>query len=208
MKDVTILGSKQWPPTPERPWRTRVTFGVAEGRPVVVSVEVYAVEPQAIINQLGIDASKWVSDVPRISGANSSPISSTGLRLPLGELLAEYLTAAKQQAALRAAHRRARASVGASSSGRVKPQEAATSATRLGRPVRYDRKHYEAVAAVYLRALAQGQAPTEAVKDHFGVGKSAATKWVATARERGLLPFTVKGRAAGWPSRTKKEGRQ
>lgn len=63
---------------------------------------------------------------------------------------------------------------------------------RRGRDLGDD--HYREVAAVYARALQEGQPPTKAVAEHFTVEKSTAAKKVARARERGFLPKTTKGR--------------
>jgi hypothetical protein len=59
-----------------------------------------------------------------------------------------------------------------------------------GRPPLYGREHYAAVAAAYeAHEQGGGHAPTEAVAKVFGVQRSAAAKWVATARSKyGLLP--------------------
>jgi hypothetical protein len=59
---------------------------------------------------------------------------------------------------------------------------------RAGRPLLYGPEHFAEVAAVYRKHEADGgRAPTKAVKDHFGVTKSTAAKWVARAREMDLL---------------------
>jgi hypothetical protein len=57
---------------------------------------------------------------------------------------------------------------------------------------RDDADHFADVAAVYLRG---GRRPTMAVKEHFAVPYSTATKWVSRARALGLLESTSKGRA-------------
>jgi hypothetical protein len=48
-------------------------------------------------------------------------------------------------------------------------------------------EHYEEVARVYLAALEAKVRPTGAVAERWGVGRSMASRYVATARERGLL---------------------
>jgi hypothetical protein len=48
-------------------------------------------------------------------------------------------------------------------------------------------EHYEEVARVYLAALEAKVPPTGAVAERWGVGRSMASRYVATARERSLL---------------------
>lgn len=62
-----------------------------------------------------------------------------------------------------------------------------------------DIDHFRAVAAVYQAAMATPgrKRPTEAVRSHFGVSHSTATKWVHHAREvLDLLPPTTPGKPA------------
>lgn len=71
---------------------------------------------------------------------------------------------------------------------------------RPRRPARYDREHFEQVAAIY-RANYEGPsagAPTQAVAKHFAVPASTARKWVARARRQyKLLGPTRPGYAGG-----------
>jgi transposase len=55
-------------------------------------------------------------------------------------------------------------------------------------------EHYAEVAEVYRTAYRLQQSPTQAVADQFKVEKSTAAKYVARARERGLLPQTSRGK--------------
>lgn len=69
-----------------------------------------------------------------------------------------------------------------------------------------DVEHFKAVAAVYQAAMATPgrKRPTVAVKDHFGVSHSTATKWVHHARdELHLLPPTTPGKPAATHKATK-----
>jgi hypothetical protein len=59
---------------------------------------------------------------------------------------------------------------------------------RPGRPRQYGREHFEEVARVYSEAYAMGEPPTRSVAERFRVSRSAAAKWVARARDAGLLP--------------------
>lgn len=49
-------------------------------------------------------------------------------------------------------------------------------------------EHLIEVAAIYLEADAARLAPTVAVADRWGVGRSTASNWIRKARSRGLLP--------------------
>lgn len=70
-------------------------------------------------------------------------------------------------------------------------QRAAHKPLRPGRPTLYDRSHYKRVAGIYNAAVRAGsRAPTKAVAESERVSKSAAAKWVARAREMGLIPAT------------------
>lgn len=55
-------------------------------------------------------------------------------------------------------------------------------------------QHFVEVAAVYRSAYRLREAPTQAVANHWSVSKSTAAKWVAKARDRGLLPETSRGK--------------
>jgi hypothetical protein len=70
---------------------------------------------------------------------------------------------------------------------------------RGGRPTLYDDAHYQKVAAVYTEAWRAGDYPTVAVRKAFTTTKTAAAKWVATCREKGLLPPTARGQVSGMP---------
>lgn len=68
-----------------------------------------------------------------------------------------------------------------------------------GRPPMYGEDHYREVAEVYLAAWQRGDAPTKAVAEHFPASRSAAAKWVSTARTKyGLLGPATPGRAGAW----------
>lgn len=79
-----------------------------------------------------------------------------------------------------------------------------------GRPPEYGPEHWEKVAQVYREAFAKNRTPTRAVARRFKVTPSAAAKWVAQCRERGLLPRTTRGkaRAVAPPAKdTKRKGK-
>lgn len=55
-------------------------------------------------------------------------------------------------------------------------------------------RHLAQVADVYKRAASDGEGPTRAVANHFGVAHSTAAKWAGHARTRGFLAATAPGR--------------
>jgi hypothetical protein len=57
-----------------------------------------------------------------------------------------------------------------------------------------------AAATVYRLAYALGEPPTKAVSVSLGLTYSTAARWVAKAREAGLLGATTQGRAGGVPA--------
>jgi hypothetical protein len=56
-----------------------------------------------------------------------------------------------------------------------------------------------AVATVYQVAYATGAPPTRTVMQRFGLPRSTASRWIALARERGLLGPATPRKAGGWP---------
>jgi len=56
-----------------------------------------------------------------------------------------------------------------------------------GRPRMYGREHYREVANVYFQAWRNGEPPTKAVQEFFGVSYSTAARWVREARKRDEL---------------------
>jgi hypothetical protein len=131
-------------------------------------------------------------EVHRSVPTNVEPLTSAGIRVPLGELVA----------AVRASFADGFAELAESDDSRDELVERARiyaadkrgGRGRKGLPV----EHYEEVAQVYREeyATAEGRPkPTEAVRRHFNVGKSSAAKKVARARELGLLGPARPGRA-------------
>jgi hypothetical protein len=57
----------------------------------------------------------------------------------------------------------------------------------------YGDEHWKQVAAVYAALQMVTRKPTAALADRFGVSVPTASRWVATARGRGLLPATTPG---------------
>lgn len=82
--------------------------------------------------------------------------------------------------------------------------EAANSNKGRGRPPLYGPEFFKEVADVYIEACNYGSGqkrkaltPRQAVVTHFGTNASTASRWIAKAREEGLLKATKPGRA-GW----------
>src|SRR5207245_2076856 len=72
-----------------------------------------------------------------------------------------------------------------------------TAASGKGRPRQYPDDHLVRVASIYRQAWEAHRPPTKAVAENLHLSHSAAAKWVAKAREAGLLAPTERGRAGG-----------
>jgi hypothetical protein len=70
---------------------------------------------------------------------------------------------------------------------------------RTGRPVERGPEHLAQVAKVYRDAFRAGERPTKVVAETWKVSRTTAAKWVARAREAGLLGPTTQRRAGGVP---------
>lgn len=190
---MSILSAVEYPSTEERPWALRLTYGLVGGVPAVVGVEMYAVEPKEIREAV----TGW-PDFMRGVPKPAHPITAVGIRLPLGRLLSEYVNRRRRTDAILAeAHPMSGipAALRREASRRLRALDATAKAKSPGRPQLYDSAHFKRVASCYERGLPTG---TRAVAEEFNVSKSAAAKWVARARELGLLPATVRGRPSGW----------
>jgi transposase len=66
-----------------------------------------------------------------------------------------------------------------------------------GRPPLYSEAHFLDVAVEYTEAWKAGGHPRQAVADRWRVSPATAAKWVARARQMGLLPPTERGRPRG-----------
>ena len=80
----------------------------------------------------------------------------------------------------------------------------------LQRRKRDDREHFEAVARIYEAALLKPgrKRPTTAVKEHFSVSYSTATKWVGRARDFGFLPTTTPRKPAAKVQKRSTKGKR
>jgi hypothetical protein len=82
---------------------------------------------------------------------------------------------------------------------RLPAATAAARRGRTGRPVERGPEHLAQVAKVYVDAYRAGQHPTKAVGQTWQVSRTTAAKWVARARDVGLLGATSPRRAGGVP---------
>lgn len=206
-----ILGTRErrWPDRKVGPWTLRLTYGVVDGRPGVLGVELYAVDPERIAEA----AAGW----PKVDvrpARKTRRITTAGMRVPLADLLVEYLSQNQraddlianadprwlEQAAghlgLSAETMRTVASKRVRVIGETRPPR------RRGRPPRSadaTRTLYEEAARIYNEALASRLAPLDAITEEMHVGRSTAGKYVARARAAGLLPPTTPGKARGFP---------
>lgn len=73
-----------------------------------------------------------------------------------------------------------------------------------GRPLQYGHDHLVRVASIYREAWTAGGHPTKTVAQRLHMSRSAAAKWVAKARDAGLLAPTERGRAGGILKRRKR----
>ena len=70
---------------------------------------------------------------------------------------------------------------------------------RTGRPVERGPEHLAQVAEIYRKAFRAGERPTKVVAERWKVSRTTAAKWVARAREAGMLGATTQRRAGGVP---------
>ena len=193
-----IIGTREsrWPDPAAGPWALRLTFGVAEGRPAVVGVEIYAVDPAAI----AAAAQGWPK-MPSQWFGDPVPVTTAGIRIPLAERLRLYLADARRSAEIRRdaatappwltlEEYRAQGERTLRALGRAPGSR--------GRPPVLTLEHFQAVADVYSAASRAGRSPVKAVAQEFKVPHSTAAHWVERARKRfGLLPPTTPGKASG-----------
>lgn len=203
--DVIVIGATEqcWPDE-TGPWVMRLTYAIIGDRPGVVGVEIYAVEPEKIRRAVG----GWPKLVKPLGDPEA--ITTTGSRIPLAEQMQKYLMNREHNDSIIAKAPNFPPSLRQMAAERLdllagKPRPPKRSP---GRPSIYDRDHFEKVAAIYTEALLCGKSSpiNEITKAIPGTSRSAATKWVAKAREYGMLPITVQGKSAAWTPSSKKEG--
>jgi len=183
-----------WPSPTTGPYRVRLTFGRIDGRPVVVGVEMWGVQPPAnpeawhdfsirAAASDGTDNPFRFAEVPPLPDV---AVSAAAIRLPLGALLDGWVE--NNQAFGRAlvasgADADAVGAVMEQYDGPKKKGAAPLPAALL-----------ENVARYYTEAVAAGdRAPSKAVVRRFKadekriVNAATARSWIAAARRRGFL---------------------
>ncbi|MDP9389118.1 MAG: hypothetical protein M3Q48_14665 [Actinomycetota bacterium] len=200
-----------WPDPARGPWYVVAHWSEIDGRPECVGLEVW----KGVFPAENDDRDNLVV----VKGRRPEGIKSTDLRtIPLASVLdALWELQRRQEAKANELSAQAVADIAA---GKVKTKGdpakvLATAGQILAQPDVYapkrrksgaDREHFAEVAAVYADAAKSPRPrPTEAVKNHFKVSHSTATKWVAQARRLGLLPATTPGRPSS--ATTKKKAR-
>jgi hypothetical protein len=176
------------------PWTVRAYWGVVDGRVECIGVGL------------------WKGCEPNPDGhyellpGGASPIRATDLRnVPIAGLVTKLRKAAmardesfRTQVAQLVANASPETSDDVLNALRSLGAIPARSVKTAGR---YVEAHWSAVAAVYSQAWQKGENPTRAVQEHFSTGKlmpySTASKWVARARDEGMLPRLGQGVAGG-----------
>lgn len=162
--------------------RVVLRFAEIDGRAVLVNIEIGA---RFYADEEGVDFEQ------ELGAPEPVPITTAVLRsIPLGRLTEKALWEA---ASMYEKYASGAAGVELGDEGRRFAEERAAAARagaakkrRPGRPRLYDDEHFARVARVY-REHSGGRAPTKAVAESFQTSKATAAKWVARAREMGLL---------------------
>jgi hypothetical protein len=190
-----------WKVFREGDYSVRLTMARIDGRPEVVGVEMWGIDPDS-------------SEIPPSwrrrdfwpENAEPTAITATKLRLPLGRMFEDW----RKRAITTATHiieqgdHYPDTEIQPWSKWRPEAEAilATTSAkTRAGRPKKWGDDHYREVAAVYTEAIRNGEASANAVARHWGLplsegGARRAVKWISRARQLGHLPPTSRGRAS------------
>lgn len=190
----------------------RVTYGLVNGRPEVIGVEVWSVDPATLPKRATGMTKKevehhWHSPVWMPTGEPDGAIRSKDLRLPLGRMVSEYVARVRRTATMLTSEEflaNPRPDPGFKHPRIQARQRVLLELLDEGAPKKAGRpalpvSHYVEVAEVYTEALRNGANPRAAVKEHFHVSKSSAAKWVHRCRlaPLNLLAKTSSGRAAG-----------
>lgn len=196
MSEWTDLIASPWPDPMHGPWILRFHLAEVDGRVACVGVDLRSFREDR-------------DNRPVNRRAGLLPVTSTVWRevnvaSEIREALADH-EAVLAHAAYFAEEATDRAREVARA--RLDEYRATVEARRGGRPP-ISPEHLEEVVGVYSRALDAGQPPRAAVAEHFLVSPSTAAKWIARAREIGLLEATTPGRAGGVPRSQQRRGRR
>lgn len=168
---------RRWPDPSEGPFTIELTYAQQGGRTRCVGLQLTAVASGAEIT---------TEVLRKISLADLMELDLAKQLRKIEEVLAKW---GSQAPAFQSERWRQKA---------AELQSATQNPTRRGRPPLPD-DHYETVAAFYsLACQAPGvRNPTGRVAEKWHVSPAAAAKWVRTARQKGYLPPTTRGKAAG-----------
>jgi hypothetical protein len=184
---------RRYPDPVEGPYRLRLWVAVVQGRPGIVGVEMWGVEPHsATWHDWSIRASAKSpqDDIGAFEASNMpallpTTITASAIRLPLGAFIDGWVTSNR-------ALGRAALKIGADPA-RVSDYLAALKDSRRGRPPLPD-EWLRIVATIYEAAIAEGdRAPARAVerdlKKRYKIDPKATTvrSWIKAARDRRAL---------------------
>lgn len=194
-----------WPDQKSGPWYIVARWAPGADRVECVGLEIWkSVYPD-------------LKDGHVVARGKLEPIAGSDLRqLPLGQLLADLWELQRSAARKSRAHSEMEAHLAERFGNETWLKQATAAAgeataflTQPRERKRWDDvDHFEKVAAAYRAAVANHQPPTKAVASHMNCSYSSATKWVARARELGLLAETTPGRPSrGQTTKTKSHKR-
>lgn len=190
-----------WPHPTRGPWGLRVTYGRIGERVGVVGVEVYAVDPREIASVIpDWPAIDFLASPSRQGGRF---VTTSGLRVPLAERVAEYLATLPRRAAKVAGSRTESAGHRRAARHLLGVVDQVRPPGRPGRPP-LPEGHFEEIADLYERAVEQGQPPRVEIARVKCVSLSTAGKWATECRRRGLLPATPQGKPSAMRNRTER----
>jgi hypothetical protein len=190
-RDIASVSSR-WPDTIQGPWHITSHFGIVNGRRECVGLDVRS------FKEAGEGEGK--RKVPLRPGASYQVVTASVIRsLPVATLVRSN----RQGLADIAAHVAADPATSAENREMLteRAAELRSSTRRL-----YDAEHFAQVAAIYSKAWEAGDAPTRAVAEQMKATRSAAAKWVARARQLGMLGKTDQRVAGGVSPRPPKRG--
>jgi hypothetical protein len=187
----------------EGDYSVRLTMARIDGRPEVVGVEMWGIDP----NSPEIPPSWRQRDTPGFWPEDAEPtaITSTELRLPLGRMFEDWRkeTISTATHIIEQGDHEPDTDIQPWSKWRPEAEavlETTTAKTRAGRPKKWGDDHYREVAAVYTKAIRNGEASAKTVARRWDLplpeGTRTAVKWISRARQLGHLPPTRRGRAS------------
>jgi len=170
MVSIALQTERWWPDPATGPWRLRVSFAATPDRLIPIGVEMWGDVPPTPDSRWAV----WPTNLRQPGPV--SPLTPSGLRLPLARLAEEMSEAAAHFLPTARAQGLAEVAV----------LDAVVKARRRrGRPPLYPPEHFADVAAVY--RCADGRGRILAVAAHYDVSRPTAAGWVKRARRLGLL---------------------